>query len=67
MSHYVPTYQLNEIRTKFSDELDRTCEYAAYIVDRFRDPSWESLNVVLYNANELLAAKEAKSHLLKGK
>ena len=67
MLYYLPGYQYNEILKRSSSLLTKIQAYAMYIVNHFRDPSWQNLNALFYDFNELASAGAAKSFLPMGK
>ena len=67
MLYYLPGYQCNEILKRSCSLLTKIQAYAMYIVNHFRDPSWQNLNTVFYDLNELASAGAAKSFLPMGK
>ena len=66
MLYYLPGYQRNEVLKHSSSPSTTIQAYAVYIVNHFRDPTWQNLNIFFYNSNELTSAGAAKSFLQMG-
>ena len=58
-----PDTLLEEIYQKYSNEDQRLQECADYFVNFHYDPSWSDLCEVLFDMNEMTAARKAKTFI----
>ena len=62
-NYHTPDSYLDEVDTNYSTEKEKTNVLADVYINSRPESSWEHLAKTLYDAGELVAAKEAKSFL----